>query len=583
MNSSTALTRGLVIPAIVSLVSLAGCGGRTSSAVTGVAITPTGAIVVPGGVQQFTATVTPSGANQAVTWSVTGCTEAECGTIDPNGKYAAPATVANPPLNLEVTATSVADSRTFSSAAVTLAVGASANNARLSGQYAFLFSGSGAAGPVGFVGAFVADGNGNLVAGSMDVTWGTTVYGRTLPNGTYSVGSDNHGAMSLSSAIVPGPELFFTLSFALDSFTPAGLATSGRLIASTGSGMSGSGFLVRQDPSAFSIAAFNGGYAFGLTGPQGFYETVALGRFTASGGSLSAGHVDLIGFSASGLQPDQPFTGTYLVDGSGRGEAALNITGQPNPLNFILYVVSPGESLWMDASGSAMTGTALQQSGGPFNASSLSGTAVFGAGGGGMVGNDVAVGEVQFDGRGNLSGTNDENYFGLWFGDEPITGTYTVDSNGLGRGVINETQGPGLGDFYLVSPGRGFIVSGNDALEFGTFEPQTGSAFSNASLSGNYALGTIPWLSGPGTSHTSGVLAADGVGNFSATVATKAGIQSLAGTYSVTANGRATLSISPTSGSPSNLVFYFVSASKAVGVQTMDFGPANAAVNVIEK
>jgi hypothetical protein len=33
----------------------------------------------------------------------------------------------------------------------------------------------------------------------------------------------------------------------------------------------------------------------------------------------------------------------------------------------------------------------------------------------------------------------------------------------------------------------------------------------------------------------------------------------------------------------SNLVFYFVSPSKAVGVQTTDFGPANAAVNVVEK
>jgi hypothetical protein len=55
------------------------------------------------------------------------------------------------------------------------------------------------------------------------------------------------------------------------------------------------------------------------------------------------------------------------------------------------------------------------------------------------------------------------------------------------------------------------------------------------------------------------------------------------GSYSVAANGRATLSITPTPGSPSNLVFYFVSPSKGLSVQIMDFGPPNAAVNVIEK
>jgi hypothetical protein len=69
----------------------------------------------------------------------------------------------------------------------------------------------------------------------------------------------------------------------------------------------------------------------------------------------------------------------------------------------------------------------------------------------------------------------------------------------------------------------------------------------------------------------------------SRSLATKAGTQTFAGTYSVAANGRTMISITPTSGSPSNLVLYFVSASKAVGAQTTNFGPANAAVNVIEK
>jgi uncharacterized protein YjdB len=37
---------------------------------TGVSVSPLSVTVTAGGVQQFTATVSPSGANQAVTWSL---------------------------------------------------------------------------------------------------------------------------------------------------------------------------------------------------------------------------------------------------------------------------------------------------------------------------------------------------------------------------------------------------------------------------------------------------------------------------------------------------------------------------------
>jgi Big-like domain-containing protein len=595
MNSKVLLMRTPIILGIVSLVFFGGCGGGMASTVSnqpprpaGVAVSPTSATIQAGGEQQFTATVSPIGANQAVTWSVSGssCAGTSCGMIDPTGKYTAPAIVPNPP-TVVVKARSVTDSTKADTATVNItSTEASPDNTKLSGQYAFLFSGFNSAGPMSVVGNFTADGKGNLIAGNTDVTvFGGTKTSQGLTHSTYSVGSDNSGTMTLNTAVnFPAGSFSFTFSFALDSFSSQGVAVGGRLIESDSTDQTGTGFFVKQDQAAFSTATINGGFAFGLAGPQGIDENVALGRFTANAGSLSAGYIDLVGFgNSSGLQPDQPFTGTYSVDGSGRGEATLNISGQPIPLGLILYVVSSGESLWMDADGSGATGMALQQSGGPFNASSLNGTAVFGAGGFTAAGNDVTVGEVQFDGMGNLSGTNDENYFGLSFPNAPISGTYTVDSNGLGRGVISEGMGPGLSNFYIVSPGRGFIISGNDSLELGAFEPQTGGPFSNASVSGNYALGTLPLLSSPGTSFASGVLSADGVGNLSGALATKAGTQAFAGTYSVAANGRTMIAITPTSGSPSTLVFYFVSASKAVGVQMTDFGSADAAVNVIEK
>jgi Bacterial Ig-like domain (group 2) len=83
MNCGTALVRRLVILGILSLVLLAGRGGGTAPAVnnqppgvtpqaTGVTVSPASVTVQTGGAQPFAVIVSPSGANQAVTWSVSG-------------------------------------------------------------------------------------------------------------------------------------------------------------------------------------------------------------------------------------------------------------------------------------------------------------------------------------------------------------------------------------------------------------------------------------------------------------------------------------------------------------------------------
>jgi len=600
MNNNAATTRMQAILVIVSLLILGGCGGGAASTVSnqppspaGVDVSPTSVTIEPSGEQQFTATVSPIGANQAVTWSVSGssCTGTNCGMIDATGKYTAPATVPNPP-TVVITARSVTDSTKADTASVTFTnTAASPNNAKLNGQYAFLFTGFNSAGPMSIVGSFTADGNGNLIAGNADVVIvGGTRTNHGLTQSTYTVGSDNSGTMRLNTAVnFPTDSFSFSFSFALDSFSSSrGVAVGGSLIESGSTDETGTGFFFKQDPAAFSSAAISGGYAFGLSAAGtglGSNLTAVLGRFTASNGLLSAGQIDLLG--TPGPPPaGQPFTGTYSVDERGRGGAVLNISGQPNPSNFILYVVSSNESIWMDTGGTGATGMALQQSSAPFTTNSLKGTSLFGAAGGGFAPgngyeqNDVNVGEFQFDGVGNLNLTGDENYFGIPMPGEKITGTYTVDANGLGRGEMNYACGSN--PFYLVSPGKGFILTGCDVFQFGIFEEQTGAPFSNASFSGNYALGTLALFPGLDTSFVVGVLAADGAGNLSGRSATAAGSQTFTGTYSVDASGRVTLAITPTSGTPSNMVFYLISPWKAVGTQ-MDLGMRNAAVNVIEK
>ena len=604
MNSQAVLTRMLVVLGVVSLVFLAGCGGGTSqspsnqpppsSQPTAVTVSPSSGTVQAGGEQQFTATVSPSGANQAVTWTISGsgCMGASCGIIDSTGKYTAPSDVPNPP-TVMVTARSVADLTKADTTAVTIiGTATSPNNTKLSGPYAFLFSGFNGTRPMSVVGSFTADGNGNLIAGNADVAivGGTTRTNQGLTQSSYSVGSDNSGTMSLNTAVnYPTGSFRFTFSFVLDSFSSLGVAARGRLIESDRTDQTGTGFFAKQDPAAFSSAAINGGYAFGLSAAGtglGSNLTAVLGRFTASNGLFSAGQVDLLSSTPGPPPADQPFAGTYSVDGTGRGEAVLNISSGANPSNFVLYVVSSGESIWVDTGGSGATGMALQQSSAAFTINSLKGISVFGAAGGGFPPgngyeqNDVNVGEFQFDGMGKLTVTSDENYFGIPMPGETISGTYSVDANGLGRGEMNGACGSS--PFYLVSPGKGFILTGCDVFQFGIFEEQTGAPFSNASFSGHYALGTLPLFPGLDTSFVAGVLAADGAGNLSGRSTTAAGSQTFTGTYSVDASGRVTLVITPTSGTPSNMVFYLISPSKAVGTQ-MELGMRNAAVNVIEK
>src|SRR5713101_6224762 len=126
MSSKTLAMKLIAVLGSATLVFLVGCGGNTSqppppSQPTAVTVSPSSATVQTGGVQQFTATVSPSGANQAVTWSLseTGCAGASCGTIDATGKYTAPASVPNPP-TVTVRATSVVNAAAAAFAAVNI-------------------------------------------------------------------------------------------------------------------------------------------------------------------------------------------------------------------------------------------------------------------------------------------------------------------------------------------------------------------------------------------------------------------------------------------------------------------------------
>jgi hypothetical protein len=193
---------------------------------TAIAVTPSNATVQINGVQQFALTGSPMGTVPAVTWSLSGsgCAGPDCGTIDSNGMYTAPATAPDPPI-VTVTTVSTVDASVTGSAAVYLA--SNPNNGKLAGHYAFLMSGLDSEGVFNLAGSFVADGTGKITNGKLDSisTSDAGLYPEVSFTGTYSVGSDGRGAMFIRT---PYNVRGLTFSFALGSFVE-GVASRGRI------------------------------------------------------------------------------------------------------------------------------------------------------------------------------------------------------------------------------------------------------------------------------------------------------------------------------------------------------------------
>ena len=591
MKSKMLAKESLAVLAIASLVFLVGCGGTTGQSINqppaGVTVSPASVTVQTGGVQQFTATVSPSGANQAVTWSLsgTGCTGASCGTIDATGKYAAPAT-APTPATVTLTATSVTDATTSASATITVSAPAAApaDLAKLTGPYAFLFNGFDSDGAVVIAGSFTADGSGNITGGLEDISRVSGVSTSVSFTGTYTVGTgaNNLGSMTLTSTT---PAVTSTFGFALGGFA-TGVATKGRFQGTFATaGADGVGQLEKQDPAGFSAAAVSGPYVLGF---EGVNDTggrfVVAGRFDANGvGALTNGQVDAN--SAGTLINKASMTGAYTVAASGRGTAALS--GVINPVNVSFYVVSRKKLFAMQTDARSATvkgflsGTIKEQSGGPFLVSSLSGNAVVALQGVSGTDTSVLVGQATANGAGSLNGVTDQNDAGVIVLNRTFSGTYTVDADGLGRGTLTITGDPKVKTIYFEQPNKVFIMDTNAGAQFGVAEAQAAGPFSNASVSGNYFFGDLPSPVSTGDSFSGrcGVLTANGAGSTSGGYCLN-DFFGFNGTYSVAANGRATQTIENGIG-PSPIIFYLISPSGLVATE-VDPGRSSG-ITVIEK
>jgi hypothetical protein len=477
---------------------------------------------------------------------------------------------------------------TIANKALSITIGSCGNNSSLNGNYAFLVNGSKSTSDYqATLGSFVANGSGTITSGELDLNDSNhgPVNVNTGITGTYCVDSNRLALINIS---VNG---LGTASFAasLDSSD-----TNGHMIRyDSTSGEVSSGVLLKQTTSAFSLSSITGPYAFGLIGVDGAGgRSGVAGQFAANGTSSFAGTLDTN--DAGTVNNNLTFSSTIqTLAANGRGTFTDTVTGQGSN-NYAFYVVNATQLLLLEtdpiSSGSLLSGQALRQSG-TFTAASFNGVSVLETQGldtnNSPATSTVMAGLITHpSGSGTFSFTGDQNDGGVVDGGtgtlQTASGTFTVASNGR---VVLSGGGGSNPILYLTANNQGFFFNTNGKVDFGMFQPQVGSSFTNASLSGNFYGGSQqPVNDNVGAevdfaNLSAGALSVTSDNNSSCGGSGNACPDSsvFSGTYVVSSNGRVVITPGAGQGS-SGAILYIINGTAGSGQAVVLTGDPNPAL-----
>jgi hypothetical protein len=274
-----------------------------------------------------------------------------------------------------------------------------------------------------------------------------------------------------------------------------------------------------------------GGYAFTLSGVDTGYNPVVLGGvFSISGATLQNGLFDINdevddndAQHAEFVTSGNAFTGTVSTpDSFGRGTITGTDLGGITDITLNYYMVGPEAIRIIDVDAKdSSCGSAYGQGSGTFGNASL-GSSVFGVEGNPWGFNYAAAGQFTVPASGTFQGVDDNDEEGEIGSASPISGTYSIASNGYGSltiAVENPTRPDGVPEerrggvsvlgIYMTDPalnlsdpnntvtglGGALVVDLDQQLTgTGLLIPQTDTA--TASFAGNYAFGAQDLFSG---------------------------------------------------------------------------------------
>jgi len=455
----------------------------------GVAITPAVAVVPAGTPFKFSATA--NGNPVTPTWQVAGITGGDSihGFIDANGNFSAPL---SPPPGGSTTVTALSGGN---SAAATVVVVFS--NASLNGQYAFSYSGEDSKGSLLVAGSFSANPATASLSGIED--YNSTAQAPAMASavsGTYSVNPDGTATATVTDANTGSATWNLTLVA-----SPQGQASPRALLARFDKTATGSGEADIQNSTQFALGAFNGNYAFNLSGTDASGKPLQItGMFDANGqnGTIPVNFAKddindagtnteaLADTSLHGLfQADTANPTTLATNGRGTlqliyGASAEIAAFDNTTLTFAFYIVDSTHLKVVETDGKSVAQLAgdfysAPNTDGSFSAKILNGSYAFTLSGSNPTGTRAyAIGGVLVtNGSGSITSSVIDGNLG---NDITLaTSSYTVDAS-LGRMLITMTIASTTRYFaaYAASNGTVEIIELDTDLQAnGTAYPQT--------------------------------------------------------------------------------------------------------------
>jgi hypothetical protein len=474
-----------------------------------------------------------------------------------------------------------------------------ANNASLNGSYVCLFQGSVDTDATRWatVASFQADGQGNFTSGVFDTNSYDIGSASGTISGSYSVNSDNNGTASIHTILTDGAAGIQTTQWTIALSSAAQPAQQFRMIEADDLGtlpsyQQGSANCYLATPSAFAANTINGSsFAFALDGEDN------RGNMKSAAGLISgsSGIIDSAQGGNSTVQSSS-FTATYTAPDPATGRFTIALHGAGNTTGFTVYIIDASRMFILDntSNDGEQAGNMRTQQQASTSAAAINGSFVlytrgaeFNSSSSAPSGFYAHLFQGTGDGAGNM--TINQSYANN-------AGIYsTSQSNGGPTALAFDPAHPGRATFssasgttylYLFNTNNALTMSvgDNGSLDSGMIEPQTQTAFTNATLAGNYLYGNFAQLNiEPSSSVGVYGITASGTINAALTTTNRGSLswdQSTSTTYSwdATAPGTGTFLIA--NGAQSGAACAVISATKFVCTSQTDPAPS---VEVIEQ
>jgi hypothetical protein len=328
-----------------------------------------------------------------------------------------------------------------------------------------------------------------------------------------------------------------------------------------------------QGGGNFSNASLKGQYAYQLTGVDITTTLTTFreaGVFTADGnGNISSGTDD---FAEGTTVTSGSSTGSYTINNDGTGVVAISISDGRILGLAVTLVNSSKVYLLVTNTSNFANGAGIAEKQNVATFAAPSGTFTFRTHNLSTAqGSSATIGAFTVSG-GTASGSGDVNRAGV-LSSVTFTGFFNSPDGTSGRGTGTFTDSANVTStfaYYVVDANNLRFFSTNTGLPgLGRAETQTGVPFANTSLAGGYAFGSSgdDNFSIAGTK-TVGRFTAGGDGTISAGAydsvedGTALTNVSFTGNYSMASNGRATVTLNPSTGTIQQ-IFWMVSPSRA--------------------